>query len=257
MHKRAPDFKEFIQEFDNIDEGGGNSVQQFLENFYFECRVKNLSPKTISGYGERLQHFYKFLKSRKIPFEEITKSHIQSYILSMKDQVSDHTINGRIRILRLFFNYLQKEDFLNNGNPMNGVKLIRAEKKFPEVIGIKEIESLLSIANKRTFTGYRNYLMLLILWDSMIRLGELRYLKIDDIDIKSGVIRVFGKGRKERFIPLGTRTIKAIHHYLIKFRNQIKQRQVQQIFERLSEKSGIKVNPHKVRHSAATFVVMS
>jgi site-specific recombinase XerD len=165
-----------------IDSVGHSSMRKYLKSFYFDCKVKNLTPKTMDGCGERLENFHRFIQSKDIPFEKVDRHLIQSYILSMKDRVSDYTINGRIRILRFFFNYLQREGLLNNGNPMNGIKLIRAEKKFPRIITMDEMERLLTVPNKRTFVGYRNYIMLLLFWDAMICLSEMLSLKLSDID---------------------------------------------------------------------------
>jgi len=133
------------------------------------------------------------------------------------------------------------------------------------------MEKLLAIPNKRTFVGYRNYIMLLLFWDAMIRLSEMLSLKLSDIDLKSGMIKVYGKGRKERCIPLGARSIKAIHYFLMKFRSDIPGeylickadgspfglRAVEQILDRIGDKAGIKVTPHMLRHSAGTFWIKS
>ena len=127
------------------------------------------------------------------------------------------------------------------------------------------------IPNRRTFTGYRNYIMLLLFWDTMVRLGELLGLKVSDVDLKAGMIKVYGKGRKERCIPLGTTTIKRIHYFLSKHRRDIPGdflvcrvdghplpvRSVERILERIGEKAGIKVTPHLLRHSAGTFWIKS
>ncbi|MFX1517260.1 MAG: site-specific integrase [Promethearchaeota archaeon] len=73
-----------------------------VEQFYYNCKVKNLSSNTLRGYGERLTNFYRFLKQRNVPFEKVERPTIQEYILSLKDRVSDYTINGRVRLLSLF-----------------------------------------------------------------------------------------------------------------------------------------------------------
>jgi integrase/recombinase XerD len=266
MGKRTPDSLQAL-----IDSVDGFSIATYLQSFYFDCKVKNLASKTIDVYGERLRNFYRFIQSREVPFEGVDASLIQSYILSMKGKVSDYTVNGRIRVLRLFFNYLHREDLLDNGNPMDRIKLIRAERRLPKIITEEEIQKLLGVPNRRTFTGYRNYIMLLLFWDTMIRLGELLRLKVSDIDLKAGMIKVYGKGRKERCIPLGTKMIKAIHHFLAKYRRKIPGdslvckadghglplRSLEQILERIGKKIGIKVTPHLLRHSAGTFWIKS
>ena len=266
MGQRTPDSLQAL-----IDSVDGSSIATHLQSFYFDCKVKNLASKTIDVYGERLRNFYRFMQSREVLFEGVDASVIQSYILSMKGKVSDYTVNGRIRVLRLFFNYLQREDLLDNGNPMDRIKLIRAERRLPKIITEEEMQKLLSIPNRRTFTGYRNYIMLLLFWDTMVRLGELLRLKLSDVDLKAGMIKVYGKGRKERCIPLGTTTIKRVHYFLSKHRRDVPGdylvcredghplpvRSVERILERIGKKAGIKVTPHLLRHSAGTFWIKS
>lgn len=216
MGQRTPDFLQAL-----IDSVDGSSIATHLQSFYFDCKVKNLAPKTIDVYGERLRDFYRFIRSKHISFEDVDTAVVQSYILWMKGRVSDYTVNGRIRVLRLFFNYLCREDLWENGNPMQSIKLIRAERRLPKIITEEQMQRLLRVPNRRTFTGYRNYVMLLLFWDTMVRLGELLRLKVSDVDLKAGMIKVYGKGRKERCIPLGTRTIKRVHYFLSKSRRDI------------------------------------
>ena len=257
--------KTLIESVDRLD-----VMKKYLESFYYECKVKNLTLKTVNGYAERLGNFYRYIQGEGIPFEKVDKEAVKRYILSLQGKVSDITINGRLRVLRLFWNYLCSEGLWNgSGSPMDGIKLIRCEKKYPQILTLDDMEKVLAVPNKRTFTGYRNYLMLLIFWDSMIRLGELITLKVSDVDLKAGMIRVYGKGRKERMIPLGSKCIKAIHHYLIKFGEGIPgdilicksdggmftNRAIQQILERIGNKAGVKLNPHKIRHSSGTLWV--
>jgi integrase/recombinase XerD len=192
---------------------------------------------------------------------------IQTYILSMKDRVSDYTVNGRIRVLKLFFNYICREGLWDSANPMERIKLIRAEERFPKIISIDEMEKLLGVPNKRTFTGYRDYVMLLLLWDTMVRLGELARLRIWDVDLDAGMIKVYGKGRKERCVPLGARTITALHYFQMKYRCKapgdylickvdglpLSPRGIEQILLRIGRRARIKITPHMLRHSAGTF----
>ena len=254
-----------------IDSLDDSPLKSCLESFYFDCKVKNLAPKTIDVYGERLRNFHRFLESKGIDFEKVDTASIQSYILSMKGRVSDYTVNGRIRVLRLFFNYLERENFLDNGNPMARIKLVRAERRLPRIITVEEMQQVLRVPNRRTFTGYRNYVMLLLFWDTMVRLGELIKLKTSDVDLKAGMIKVYGKGRKERCIPLGAQTIKTIHYFKAKYRSRIQgehlickadgqplpMKGVERILERIGKKAGIKVTPHLLRHSAGTFWIKS
>jgi len=268
MGKMSPDFFTYLLFHADIQD---KMFKGLVEQFYYHCRVKNLTEKTLSGYGERLKNFYLFLSSHNIPFEDINRKTIQDYIISQKGKVSDHTINGRIRVLKLFFNYLQKDGLLNNGNPMQAISFIRAEKTLKPILGPEQIEKLLSIPSRRTFQGYRNYCMVLTFWDSLIRLSELINLKAADVDLKAGLIKVYGKGRKERIVPIGARTIKHLDYYWFKFRQGLPSeyffctsagkrltiRHVERILERIGRRAGVYVTPHLIRHSAATWWIKS
>jgi len=241
--------------------------KDLLQQFYYQCRVKNLTETTLRGYGDRLSNFYQFIKSKNVLFENVKRSTIEEYVLSQKDKVSDYTVNGRIRVLKLFFNYLVTEGLWNNGNPLEKVQFIKAEKKIKPVLTSQDVEKLLSVPNKRSFSGCRNFCMILVFWDSLIRLSELINVKLDDLNLRDGLLKVYGKGRKERIVPLGSKAIKSLHYYLIKYRNQIEgeylfctskgkpleQRNVQRILDRIGKRIGIHVSPHLIRHSAATW----
>jgi site-specific recombinase XerD len=258
-------FKEFIESVDI--EAVGGKMKEFLQAFYYDCSVRNLAQKTIDSYRESLERFIKFLGSHNRPIEEIDKNDIRAFIVEMKGKNSDYTINDRLRVLKLFWNFLCKEGLWNgNPNPLEGIKLIKCEKKYPQVLDLETMDRLLALPNKRTFVGYRNYLILLLFWDCLMRLNELLTLKVSDIDLKAGMIRVMGKGRKERFIPLGLKSMKAIHCYLIKYRNNLpgeylickkdgfpfKRRGIQQLFHRMGQKIGTHLHPHLLRHSGST-----
>jgi integrase/recombinase XerD len=134
-----------------------------VDQFYFNCRLKNLSVATLKCYGERLNDFYNFIQKKSVPFENVDRSVVQEYILGLKDKVSDYTLNGRLRVLKVFFNLLIKEGIWDGKpNPMEKVDYVRAEKKLKPVISVEEMEKILTVLNRRTFEGYRNYCMILV-----------------------------------------------------------------------------------------------
>lgn len=258
---------DFFGELLRIADKEDVKFRDMLEQFYYDCKVRNLSPDTLRGYGERLANFYAFLQNRKIPFDALSRQTIQDYIISLKGRVSDHTVNGRLRVLRVFFRMLLREGLWLKTNPMEKVSLIRSENTLKPVLTPDQIELLLSVPNKRVFTGYRNFAMLLVFWDSLIRLSELINLKSEDVDLRQGLIKVYGKGRKERMVPIGAKTARALHYYWVKYRKPISgevffcqrngrsldKRNVQRILERIGKRARIHVSPHLIRHSAATW----
>lgn len=133
----------------------------------------------------------------------------------------------------------------------------------------EEIQRVLQSLNKSTYEGYRNLTMVMLFWDSMIRKEELITLKIDDIDLRAGLVKVYGKGRKERQVPMGAKTIKTVHFYLNRWRNgtpgnlafcqrsgkPITSRHCHKIIQDIGNNVGIELYPHLIRHSAATFFI--
>lgn len=254
----SPDFfAKLLADAENSELG------DWLEHFYYDCRVRNLTSDTLRGYGERLLNFYNFLKHRNL--EKVNRGVIQEYILSLKGKVSDHTVNGRLRVLRAFFRFLEQEGLTSN--PMEKISLIKAENKLKPILTPEHMERLLAVPNKRVFAGYRNFAILLVFWDSLIRLSELTGLKIENVDLKQGLLKVYGKGRKERVVPVGSKTVRALHYYWMKYRRKIRgecffcqhlgqpleRRNVERALTKIGKQVDIHVTPHLIRHSGATY----
>ncbi len=253
---------------DNIDMDKSNT-KTYVDAFLFGCQVNNLTENSINNYAERLGYFLKYLDQEKIGIENVSRQTIQQYILSMHGKLADASVNGRIQALQRFYNYLVEEGLWSKTNPMHKIKKIRTERKIKNVLGSEDILKVAKTANKQTFIGFRNLTMLLLFWDTMIRRNELITLTIDNVDLKQGVIKVYGKGRKEREIGMGSKMTKNLHFYLNRWRKD-KQGQLvfctregrkldkdntRQIIWRMGQKVGVKINPHKIRHSAATWFI--
>jgi integrase/recombinase XerD len=155
-------------------------IRRLLKSFYFDCQVRNLTEKTIWGYGEALSKFLNFVEKKGIELEQVEGATIKEFIVSLRErQLSDHTINQRLRVLKLFFRYLVQEGLWDGRpNPMEKIKLLRAEKKLIKVLSAEEIERILKVPNKNTFAGYRNFCIIYAFYDTMIRLSELTNIKL-------------------------------------------------------------------------------
>ena len=144
------------------------------------------------------------------------------------------------------------------------MQLIREESRIKAVVTPEQYVQVLKKIDRSTFEGFRNYLMMMALWDSMIRRGELLGLLTENVDLQSGMLKVYGKGRKERWAPVGPKTLGVLRKYLVKHRSRIpgdvlfcsklgkglEAEYVQKLVSRLGKKSGVKLYPHLVRHSA-------
>ncbi len=240
-----------------------------LYSIKVDCQQRNLSPKTISVYFERIWYLADYMNQSSLTVQDVNKQIIQQYILSIKDTVSSETVNGRIRAFRRFFNYLVEENLWDKASPMIGIRLLKTAKSIKKIINQEEIQLILNGLDRNRFEGARNILMVLLFWDGMIRKSELLNLKIEDLDFNSRLIKVFGKGRKERMVPIGLKTLKTIHNFLSKWRSKysgdylfcmsdgqpIKDRHYHKIIQRIGQRHDIKLHPHLIRHSAATFYI--
>lgn len=245
----------------------GKNWRTYLDTFLFGCRVRRLTEATINVYSERLGHLARYLDTKHVDIDNLTKRDLQGYVLSLLGKVSDETVNGRIRAYRRFFSYLEEEGaWEGKPNPTRGLKMVKCERKVKEVVTPTEYELALSCCNRRTFEGYRNFALMLLAWDGMLRRAEIAGLATEHVDLKAGLVRVFGKGRKWREVPVGAKAIKILHYYLTHFRAELggdklfcakdgkslSYRHIHQIFERTGNRCGIKLAPHLIRHSAAT-----
>ena len=268
-HRRPFDYlKALIVEFERAYKNNMINMGGLLKTFYFDCRIRNLTQKTISGYGEVLKLFLQYLEKTTIPFEQVSSLTIKEFIASLQDrELSDHSINSYLKVLRIFFGFLESEGLLNGQvNPMEKIKLLRTEKKIKPVLSPQDIERILSVFDKKSFTGCRNFTMVYTFYDTMIRLSELCNIKLSDLNMIEQTMKVYGKGRKERYVFFGKKLAKYLQLYLYGFRENISGEylfcksdgtylppdQVQHIFRRYSKKAGIHFNPHLLRHSAGT-----
>lgn len=148
----------------------------------------------------------------------MTKLTVQEYILYQEDRgLAEISINGQIKVLRIFFKFLKEEEIIGE-DPTERIQLLKIEQRLKPIISVDDIERLLSVPDRKTFTGMRNFCMILVFYDTLVRLDELANIKLGDISLEGGSIRIFGKGRKERVVPFGAKTAKYLHKYLVKHR---------------------------------------
>lgn len=195
----------------NIEE----AIARFIHYLRF---VKRYSPHTIEGYGVDLQQFAGYLRD-ECQTEELAGVQVifvRSWLADIKEQnkqVSARTINRKISTLKSFFRFLQKEKCLES-NPMGAITSLKQNKRLPQFV---EKEDIASLWQEGVFPGdwdgQTQKLVCLIFYHSGIRLSELLALKERDIDLYSGVMKVLGKGSKERLVPCSPLLLKEIKAY--------------------------------------------
>jgi site-specific recombinase XerD len=259
-----------IRKIDRVEsQFTGSEFGSALSAFKFDCELRNLSNTSIACYHERLAYLFANLEEQGFTLTDATRRTVQDYIMSLKGSVSDETINGRIRVYRRFFNFLVDEGLWEGDSPMAGIKLLKTAKKVKPVVEPDVAQRILSSINKKTFEGNRNLVMVLLMWDGMLRKKEVLGLKLTDINLDGRLIKVFGKGRKERMVPLGVKTVRVLHQFLIRWRSKfpgdtlicmrngepVTERHCHKIIQQIGRKNGVELYPHLLRHSAATWYI--
>jgi site-specific recombinase XerD len=192
-----------------MSEFSDNCLQSFLR----ELRYRERSAVTLKQYSDFIRHFYRWLDSRTIPFESITKTTIKDY-LTAQQNVSVFTLNGRLRHLKAFFNYLAKEEYIKE-SPTKDVAFKKEPEPLKEVLTADDIDKMLRHMRKTDdYHSQRDAMILRLLFDSGMRISECLGITMDDLNINANTIKVLGKGNKERQVYFGDITRKELIKYM-------------------------------------------
>lgn len=229
--------------------------------------IKNHSEHTVRAYLADLKAFNLFCQDRKERF--IDKYLIREFLGSFA-QNSKKTQNRKLASLRAYFRFLVREKRIEK-NPIEGIVGPKIEKSLPHPITAAEVNLLFSQPNTEQLFGLRDRAMMELFYSSGLRLAELGALKESDIDFAEKMMRVFGKGKKERFVPLTDRAVHWIKEYLNfpgkeqnkealflnKWGQALSLRSIDRAFAFYLKKSGLasKVTPHTLRHTIATHLL--
>ncbi|AMW98594.1 site-specific tyrosine recombinase XerD [Rummeliibacillus stabekisii] len=239
---------------------------------------RQLSQNTLQSYERDLKDYTQFLfeMSQLEKFDEIDKLQILKYLQSLQRKgISARTISRHISSIRSFHQFLLREKYSNN-DPSVHLELPKIEQKLPKILSIEEIDRLLSMSDLSRPQGVRDQAMMELLYATGMRVSECITLNMEDIHLTMGFVRVFGKGGKERIIPLGNSAINACTNYLnharfhlenpklrtdALFINQRGKRLTRQglwkLLKGYAEKANItkELTPHILRHSFATHLI--
>lgn len=236
-------------------------------------RAENKSGATIAAYHAAAHGLTDFLSTHVEPFPTvawITRRHVEAYITDQLQTRSPATAHQRYRGLVQFFKWLAEEGEISESPMIHMRPPILPEKPVP-VVEAEKLRTLLADCDA-TFEGRRDEAILRVFVDTGARLGEVAGLRITsadggDVDLDGGVLRVLGKGRRQRLLPVGVRTVKALDRYLRKRsqhpavstpwmwlgrRGQMTASGIRQMILRRSEDAGIgHIHPHMLRHTFA------
>lgn len=247
-------------------------IIKFIEELKYE---KNYSDLTINGYLKDLDLFLEFLNENNIKqYENIEYSDIRIYINYLYElKYNSKTISRHVSSLRSFFKYLKNNNIIKN-NPMVLVSNPKLEKRLPKYLNYDEVEKVLNAYDNNNFIGLRNSLILEMLYSTGIRVGEIINIKIKDISMIDCIIKISGKGNKERIVYFGPKCLKLINLYLKNSYNKlninnldylflskkgkkISDREIRAIVDNASKVANIKIkiSPHVLRHTFATHML--
>jgi integrase/recombinase XerC len=251
-------------------------VHSFLE--YLRL-VKQVSKHTLRAYSIDLGSFFSHLseKKEKMQLDGIDKWQIRSYLASLYEQKKkNRTILRHLSSLRSFFHYLVREKKLNQ-SPLDEIEGPKREKRLPLFLSYAQIEHLFSQPDTSSYLGLRDRTMMELFYSSALRLSELVSLNRIDFDRGQSLLRIQGKGKKERFVPITENAAKWIGSYLDhpsrllkekdhaaqkdgqalflnKWGTRMSARSIDRNFKEYLMKSGLtqRITPHTLRHTIAT-----
>jgi integrase/recombinase XerD len=261
-----------------MDEG----IANFLSALSVE---KGSSNNTVDAYKNDLNQFAAFVRKQtaksegtQLGWEAVDRSLLLNYLVNLRERsYAPATMARKVAAVKSFFNFMVAEGRLEK-SPAEGIAGPKVGKSLPKAISVDEVERLLELPDKRsTPEGKRDKAMLELLYATGMRVTELVSLNVRDVNLRAGYVRCFGKGSKERIVPIHSKAIRAVKGYLddvrarllgttgetALFLNRRGQRLTRQgfwlILKGYAKKAGIEteITPHVLRHSIATHLLHS
>jgi integrase/recombinase XerD len=245
-------------------------LDAFLQRLLIE---HGLASNTLAAYESDLRSFLIFLDQHNLNISEISDQNIFLYIVVIRRKgLSGRSLARHMSALRGFFTFAREEKALAN-DPVKFLENPKIQKNLPEVLTRKEMQSLLEQPDIQDKLGFRDRTMLELLYASGLRVSELCALKPLDFDPQAGILKIFGKGSKERFVPMHTEAITWLEQFIALWRPAFKPVSdyiflnrsgkalsrvgVWKLVQKYARAAGIKreISPHTFRHSFATHLL--
>lgn len=252
------------------------SDQEILSMYLNYERVeKGLSSNTLESYGRDLAIYLDFLSRNKKTILKVARSDIEKFLDERKEQgYKVRTVaRNKVSVVNLY-KFLLMENYISK-NPTDNLEVIRLKRILPESLTTNEVDDLLSVHNEKTDKGLRDKAIFELMYSSGLRVTELCSLKIEDISFEGKYLRIFGKGKRERIVPINDSALDILRRYIhtsrvimvkgkntrelfLNFRgDKISRVGIWKIVKETMRKSGIEknVHPHTLRHSFATHLI--
>ena len=231
---------------------------------------KGLSNNTVKAYEADISSLFQWLDTEDLKYNNLQEDHINQYISFLfQKKMRSSSVNRKISSIKSFYIFLVKRNFVKN-SPLNDLVTPKQEKYLPESMSEAEVDKLLNSPDVSNKIENRDKAMIEMLYATGMRISELVNLKITDVDMKRCVVKVFGKGSKERLVPFGETALDSLRSYL----NEREQSSSKEIFlsnrgkkmTRVAFWQRVKIylirenlknsiSPHTLRHAFATHLL--
>ncbi len=252
-------------------------MESYLNEFINYLAVeRGLAQNTLESYGRDLRQYQTYLKNSQIDIlKDANRNTILTYLNSLQSNGrAVSTVSRNLAAIKSFYQYLVRERYLDK-DPAAHLESPKLEKKLPKILTIGEVEELLKQPNITLPAGLRDKAMLELLYATGIRVSELISLNISDVNLDMGYIKCYGKGAKERIVPLGSIAAKCVQDYISKGRpklvrtyeeaslfvnhhgNRLTRQGFWKIIKKYAQEANIikEITPHTLRHSFATHLL--
>ncbi|MBT9136113.1 MAG: Tyrosine recombinase XerD [Firmicutes bacterium] len=247
-------------------------IREYLDHLKVE---RGLAANTIESYGRDLSQFHIYLGQETLDWQCLDRQQIRLYLDRLRDQgKTGATVSRCLSSIRSFFRFLYHEGSIPI-DPAAALDAPKVQKRLPKVLNLHEIEKFLIVPSDLSPIGLRDRAMFEVLYATGIRVSELVTLKVTDVNLEVGLLKCYGKGDKERMVPLGSVAITALKIYLASGRSklqrsssvpslflnhhgrQLTRQGLWKLFKNHAKKTNIQVNvtPHTMRHSFATHLL--
>ena len=250
-----------------------NLVDQYINYLLIE---KGLSDNTIESYSSDLALYLEFLKKNRIKnISDADTVIILKHLIDLRSSgLGAKSRTRHLIVLRGFYRFLTQEKIIKQ-DPSRIIDLPKGGLKLPDVLSVEEVKKLLNICDTKKPKGIRDAAMIELLYAAGLRVSELVNVKLQDVNMEAGFVRVFGKGSKERVVPIGLYAKEKIDYYIKSSRPMLLKNMVSQYLfvaragkpmtrqgfwkqlKKYGQMAGIKkrITPHSLRHSFASHLL--
>lgn len=262
-------------------------LARLIQGYRLHAKTEGKSDKTIAIVANSVRYLEGFLRREGLPTDvtKIGPTEIRAFILYLQRKscfrghrlnktqqrgLSGHTINCYLRSIRAFWSWLVSEEIIQE-NPLARLKIPKPPRKLIPTFSDLQLEQLLSGIDISTAEGYRDHAIMLTLLDTALRVSKLVNIRLDDLWLEEGLVKVMGKGGKERFVPIGKSIQRILWRYINKYRAEpatpdceflfltadgrsMTKDRIDKKMSRYGEKArirGVRCSPHTLRHTAA------